>query len=191
MRYCSVVMQGESQRTRFHPCGHYSKQPERAAKTLRHSLSCHGFAGPGHADLRYAVLVVCGTGRLRLIFDLTRKGHSMRKNFPSRAFGVVSLLTVSGMVVSGCTAFDRAAGTNTSGVYTAQSDGTPSNPPGTQTTRAFDRAAGTNVSGAYPGQRDGTQANPTGTAAGRAYDRAAGANVSGAYPQNEQVTPRY
>ena len=115
----------------------------------------------------------------------------MRKKSFFTAFGVASLLTVSGTAVSGCTAFDRAAGTNTSGVYTAQSDGTPVNPPGTEATRAFDRAAGTNVSGAYPSQRDGTRANPTGTAAGRAYDRAAEANVSGAYPQNEQVAPRY
>ena len=159
--------------------------------TLRRSLFGHEFAGRGYADLPYAIPIVCAAGRVRLSFDLTRKGYDMRKICPSRTFGLVSMLTISGMVVSGCAAFDRAAGTNTSGVYTAQSDGTPGNPPGTEATRAFDRAAGTNVSGAYPGQRDGTQANPTGTAAGRAYDRAAGANVSGAYPQNEQAAPRY
>lgn len=77
-------------------------------------------------------------------------------------------------------AVDRAAGTNTSGAYPAQSDGTPANPSGTETTRALDRAAGTNASGAYPSQSDGTRANPPGTAAGRALDRATG-NSSGGY----------
>lgn len=51
---------------------------------------------------------------------------------------------------SGTRALDRAAGTNTSGAYPSQSDGTASNPPGTAATRALDRAAGTNTSGAYP-----------------------------------------
>jgi len=69
-------------------------------------------------------------------------------------------------------ALDRAAGTNTSGAYPAQSDGMPANPPGTEATRALDRAAGTNTSGAYPAQSDGTPANPRGTAAGRAVNRA-------------------
>ncbi len=68
-------------------------------------------------------------------------------------------------------AMDRAAGTNTSGAYPAQSDGTPVNPPGTEASRALDRAAGTNTSGAYPSQSDGTPANPPGTAAGRTIDR--------------------
>lgn len=86
--------------------------------------------------------------------------------------------------LSGCAAFDRAAGTNTSDVYPAQRDGTPVNPPGTAATRALDRAAGTDVSGAYPQQRDGTPLNPPGTAATRALDRTTGGNVSGAYPQN-------
>ena len=86
--------------------------------------------------------------------------------------------------LSACAPFDRAAGTNTSGVYPRQSDGTPSNPPGTVAGRAFDRAAGTDVSGAYPSQRDGTRANPTGTEASRAYDRVNGTNTSGAYPGN-------
>ncbi|WP_176559734.1 hypothetical protein [Teichococcus rhizosphaerae] len=69
-------------------------------------------------------------------------------------------------------ALDRAAGTNTSGAYPGQSDGTPGNPPGTAATRALDRAAGTNTSGAYPGQSDGTPGNPPGTAAERELDRA-------------------
>ena len=65
-------------------------------------------------------------------------------------------------------ALDRAAGTNTSGAFPAQSDGTRANPSGTEATRALDRAAGTNTSGAYPSQSDGTRANPSGTAASRA-----------------------
>ena len=69
-------------------------------------------------------------------------------------------------------ATDRAAGTNTSGAYPAQSDGTRNNPPGTAAERALDRAAGTNTSGAYPAQSDGTRNNPPGTAVGRAVDRA-------------------
>ncbi|WP_431303029.1 hypothetical protein [Sediminicoccus sp. BL-A-41-H5] len=69
-------------------------------------------------------------------------------------------------------ALDRAAGTNTSGAYPAQSDGTPANPPGTATNRAVDRAAGTNTSGAYPAQSDGMPGNPPGTAASRAMNRA-------------------
>jgi hypothetical protein len=63
---------------------------------------------------------------------------------------------------------DRAAGTNTSGAYPAQTDGTRANPPGTAAERAVDRAAGTNNSGAFPSQSDGTPGNPRGTAAGRA-----------------------
>lgn len=69
-------------------------------------------------------------------------------------------------------AVDRAAGTNTSGAYPNQSDGTPANPPGTAATRTIDRAAGTNTSGAYPAQSDGMPGNPPGTAAGRTVDRA-------------------
>lgn len=69
-------------------------------------------------------------------------------------------------------AFDRAAGTNTSGAYPAQSDGTRANPSGTEATRALDRAAGTNTSGAYPSQSDGMPGNPPGTAVGRTIDRA-------------------
>jgi hypothetical protein len=82
-------------------------------------------------------------------------------------------------------AADRAAGTDVSGAYPQQRDGTPANPSGTAATRATDRAAGTNMSGAYPQQSDGTPQNPPGTAATRAADRAAGTNMSGAYPQNQ------
>ena len=64
-------------------------------------------------------------------------------------------------------ALDRAAGTDTSGAYPAQKDGTPANPPGTAAGRALDRAAGTNNSGAYPAQADGTKNNPRGTVASR------------------------
>lgn len=63
---------------------------------------------------------------------------------------------------------DRAAGTDTSGAYPAQKDGTPGNPPGTAAGRALDRAAGTDNSGAYPSQADGTKNNPRGTMASRA-----------------------
>jgi hypothetical protein len=48
-------------------------------------------------------------------------------------------------------AYDRAAGTDVSGAYPSQANGTPGNPPGTAAGRALDRAAGTDVSGAYPG----------------------------------------
>ena len=68
-------------------------------------------------------------------------------------------------------AADRAAGTNVSGAYPSQSDGTRANPPGTEASRAIDRASGTNVSGAYPSQSDGMPGNPPGTAAGRTIDR--------------------
>jgi hypothetical protein len=74
-------------------------------------------------------------------------------------------------------AADRAAGTDMSGAYPAQRDGTPGNPPGTAATRTFDRAAGTNASGAYPSQSDGTPGNPPGTAAGRTIDRATGSST--------------
>ena len=67
-------------------------------------------------------------------------------------------------------ALDRAAGTNMSGAYPSQSDGTRANPAGTAAGRAIDRAAGTNMSGAYPSQSDGTRGNPSGTAAERALD---------------------
>ena len=47
-------------------------------------------------------------------------------------------------------AFDRAAGTNVSGAYPSQSDGTPANPPGTAAERAVDKATGDNKTGANP-----------------------------------------
>ena len=100
----------------------------------------------------------------------------------TRTMAVLAIATV----LSGCAAADRAAGTNSSGIYPAQSDGTRNNPPGTAAGRAYDRAAGTDMSGAYPAQRDGSAANPPGTAASRLYDRTTGDNVSGAYPQNQR-----
>lgn len=102
--------------------------------------------------------------------------------------GLTAALLLLGL--SGCAAYDRAAGTDVSGVYPQQRDGTRVNPPGTEATRALDRAAGTDVSGAYPQQRDGTAVNPPGTAVGRTYDRLTGDDVSGAYPQNQRPRPR-
>ena len=78
--------------------------------------------------------------------------------------------------------FDRAAGTDVSGAYPGQANGTPNNPPGTAASRTFDRAAGTDTSGAYPNQADGTPANPPGTAAGRAWERATGSSGSSMAP---------
>ena len=88
------------------------------------------------------------------------------------------------LATAGCQAFDRAAGTDASGVYPAQRNGTAVSPPGTAATCALDRAAGTDASGAYPAQQDGTPGNPPGTAISRIYDRATGNNTSGAYPAN-------
>ncbi len=88
--------------------------------------------------------------------------------------------------LSGCAAYDRAAGTDTSGQYPKQADGMPGNPKGTAAERALDRAAGTDNSGAYPRQADGMPGNPKGTAVERAYDRALGTDTSGAYPQNRK-----
>lgn len=105
-----------------------------------------------------------------------------------RILGATATMALFGL--AGCATYDRAAGTNTSGLYPQQRNGTPANPSGTAATRALDRAAGTDVSGAYPAQRDGTPGNPPGTALGRAYDRATGDNVSGAYPQNIRPGPR-
>ncbi|HEY4253095.1 MAG TPA: hypothetical protein VGM87_17930 [Roseomonas sp.] len=81
-------------------------------------------------------------------------------------------------------AYDREAGTNTSGAYPRQSDGRPGNPPGNAVERTYDRNAGTNTSGAYPRQSDGMPGNPPGNAVQRTYDRATDSNTSGAYPQN-------
>lgn len=102
--------------------------------------------------------------------------------------GITAAAALFGL--SGCATYDRAAGTNTSGIYPAQRDGTPTNPSGTAASRTLDRVAGTDVSGAYPAQRNGTPGNPPGTAAGRAYDRATGSDVSGAYPQNQRPAAR-
>jgi len=109
------------------------------------------------------------------------------------ALGVLALLAVGACanpketVVNNpaSRAGDRASGTNVSGAYPQQSDGTPANPSGTAATRTIDRAAGTNTSGAYPQQSDGTPVNPPGTAATRTMDRAVGTDMSGAYPQNQ------
>ncbi|WBV42405.1 hypothetical protein [Pseudoroseomonas cervicalis] len=79
-------------------------------------------------------------------------------------------------------ALDRAAGTNVSGAYPEQADGTARNPPGTAATRAIDRAAGTNMSGAYPQNADGTRNNPPGTAAERAVGAQAQNNTGGGNP---------
>ena len=88
-------------------------------------------------------------------------------------------------------ALDRAAGTNTSGAYPQQSDGTPANPPGTAATRALDRAAGTNTSGAYPQQSDGTPANPPGTAMEREMNRPSETSPSNPAPdRRSEVAPR-
>ena len=106
----------------------------------------------------------------------------MTKSLPIAAFVALVSLT-------GCATYDKAAGTNTSGVYPAQSDGTRVNPSGTAVTRTFDRAAGTDVSGAYPNQADGTRNNPPGTAVSRTYDKVTGDNTSGAYPQNQRPAP--
>ena len=107
----------------------------------------------------------------------------MTKLIPLAGLGILAAL-------SGCAAVDRAAGTDVSGVYPAQRNGTAGNPSGTAAGRALDRAAGTDVSGAYPAQRDGTANNPPGTALGRAYDRTTGDNISGAYPGNERPAPK-
>lgn len=84
-------------------------------------------------------------------------------------------------------ALDRAAGTNVSGAYPGQADGTPANPPGTAATRALDRAAGTNTSGAYPGQERQAQNNlgqgaPQGSARSGSNAQGGAANNSGATP---------
>jgi uncharacterized protein (TIGR02271 family) len=44
-------------------------------------------------------------------------------------------------------AADRALGTDMSGAYPQQADGTPENPPGTMASRAVDKTLGTNISG--------------------------------------------
>lgn len=103
----------------------------------------------------------------------------MRTQITAPAFAVVALLGLTACTVSrgnlpgteATRALDRAAGTNVSGAYPGQSDGTPGNPSGTAIGRTFDRVAGTDTSGTYPSQADGTAANPPGTAASRAANR--------------------
>ena len=58
--------------------------------------------------------------------------------------------TVLLLGVTGCQAVDRAAGTDTSGAYPAQRDGTRNNPSGTAAGRAYDRATGNNTTGVNP-----------------------------------------
>ncbi len=99
------------------------------------------------------------------------------------SFAFAAAVLATGVV--GCASYDRAAGTDTSGKYPSQVDGTRANPSGTAAGRALDRAAGTNTSGAYPSQSDGTRNNPPGTAIQRTYDRATNSDTSGAYPQNQ------
>ena len=109
-----------------------------------------------------------------------------------RAAALALLLTPAAAFAQGTTAsnppgtavsrtFDRAAGTDTSGAYPSQADGTAENPKGTMVSRAahrtrssihrvahrtqtlknnsvsrtLDRTAGTDNSGAYPAQADG------------------------------------
>jgi hypothetical protein len=75
-----------------------------------------------------------------------------------------------------------AAVLTTGPVLAQQRDGTPGNPPSTQTGRAVDRAQG------QVPQPDGTPGNPPGTAAGRAVDRTLDTNISGANPQGNTGT---
>ena len=107
------------------------------------------------------------------------------------AVAMIGLAACSNTNTQATRALDRAVGTDTSGAYPAQRDGTRANPPGTAAERALDRAAGTNTSGAYPAQSDGRGNNPPGTAVQRAYDRTTGSDTSGAYPQNRPSTTGY
>ncbi|MGI4796310.1 MAG: hypothetical protein ACRYG8_20075 [Janthinobacterium lividum] len=69
----------------------------------------------------------------------------------SRSFLALSAAAL--LTVSGCAAYDRAAGTDTSGVYPRQADGKPGNPPGTAVSRTYDRVTGSDTSGAYPANK--------------------------------------
>ena len=75
----------------------------------------------------------------------------------SAAIALLALAACSGhqdVVNNSATrANDRVLGTDVSGAYPAQRDGTPGNPSGTAGTRAIDRAAGTDMSGAYPANK--------------------------------------
>ncbi|MDJ0386647.1 hypothetical protein QMO56_00855 [Roseomonas sp. E05] len=129
--------------------------------------------------LAAAGLLTCATGALAQGQPTTRPQHD----------GSQSQQTLQNNEAT--RALDRAAGSNVSGAYPSQGDGTPGNPPGTAATRALDRAAGTNVSGAYPGNEkgEGKAGDPPGTEATRSLDRAAGTNQSGAYPGQSDGTP--
>lgn len=108
---------------------------------------------------------------------------------PVAAFAQTTTANPPGTAVG--RAFDRAAGTDTSGAYPSQADGTAANPRGTvvsraahratrhnssrhaqnlrnnSATRGVDRAAGTDNSGAFPAQADGKPGNPPGTVVSR------------------------
>ncbi len=102
----------------------------------------------------------------RTLFGLTA---ALTLTFGAAAMAQTSTMNPPGTAAT--RALDRAAGTDTSGAYPSQRDGTPGNPPGTAAGRALDRAAGTDVSGAYPSQADGTRNNPRGTAVSRTAHR--------------------
>lgn len=75
-----------------------------------------------------------------------------------RSAGALVVLLALGGSLGACSntntaatrALDKAAGTDTSGAYPAQRDGTRANPPGTAASRAYDRATDSDTSGAYP-----------------------------------------
>jgi hypothetical protein len=99
-------------------------------------------------------------------------------------------------------AADRAMGTNVSGAYPHQSDGTAANPAGTAAGRAASRTATGTATGTagtgqvtpradddgriIPRQPDGAPGNPKGTEVSRGVDEALGTNISGAHPENER-----
>lgn len=92
--------------------------------------------------------------------------------------------------------FDRAAGTNSSGAYPTQTDGTPSNPKGTAVGRAYDRATESNTTGAYPMNDVKNEAERLREEAGKlldstqkSIDRTLGTNSSGSYPAQTDGTP--
>ena len=77
-------------------------------------------------------------------------------------------------------AFDRAAGTNTSGAYPSQSDGTPANPPGTAVGRAVDRATDGSPATTATGRAPMTD--------GRANVTTTGAGMSGIFAERQRVS---
>lgn len=80
-------------------------------------------------------------------------------------------------------ALDRAAGTDTSGAYPNQADGSAENPKGTMTSRAAHHANRK----VHHAARHNTQTS-TNNSASRTLDRAAGTNNSGAYPSQTAGT---